>query len=291
MCSKSLLWSQSEKMCVWPAQSDCRSHFRSLRSFHLSFGVGPAKSISTTTTIPAPFPSWHRSVVSTFPSSYMLTDAPPPLPSAHVYRPSILCPPDQSWRVPDPHDCSIYHDCHHGHDLVSYCPAQLQYNREKQTCDHAVNVQCENKCTEQNDRAKFVDLNSCCHYYQCFNGKFTRQTCSYPQMFDVQTRTCLSYKLVKCDGRRPCLSKCHYLANYEVGKTLCESVPSCVGHGDGFYLDRTKPHCQAFIQCLDNRLVNQSRCAHGQRFNRNTGRCAPADQVPCQGKRKQAHLR
>jgi hypothetical protein len=75
----------------------------------------------------------------------------------------------------------------------------------------------------------------------------------------------------------------HYLSNYDVGKSLCDFVPSCVGHSDGFYLDRTKPNCQAYIQCLDNRVANHSRCSHGHRFNRNMGRCAPADQVPCHG--------
>jgi hypothetical protein len=75
----------------------------------------------------------------------------------------------------------------------------------------------------------------------------------------------------------------HYLSNYDVGKSLCDFVPSCAGHSDGFYLDRTKPNCQSYIQCLDNRVANHSRCSHGQRFNRNIGRCAPSDQVPCRG--------
>lgn len=79
---------------------------------------------------------------TTYPSSYILTDAPPSLPASHVYKASVECPKTQSWRVPDPFDCSIYHDCYQGTDLVSYCPAQLQYNPEKQSCDHAQNVQC-----------------------------------------------------------------------------------------------------------------------------------------------------
>ena len=48
---------------------------------------------------------------TTYPASYILTDAPPPLPSSNVYRPSIECPSTQSWRVPDPYDCSAYHYC------------------------------------------------------------------------------------------------------------------------------------------------------------------------------------
>lgn len=202
-------------MCVWPAQSDCKCQYLffyqvKCNTFHYS---GPAKYISPTVPPQPSHMTWHpaATMLSTYPSSYILTDAPPPLPSANVYRPSILCPPDRSWRVPDPHDCSIYHDCYHGKDLVSYCPAQLQYNREKQTCDHAVNVQCENKCTNENDQAKFVDLTSCCHYYQCSNGRLIRQACSHPHSFDIQTRTCLPYKRVKCDGRRQCLSKCKSL--------------------------------------------------------------------------------
>jgi hypothetical protein len=161
---------------------------------------------------------------TTYPSSYILTDAPSPLPSSNVYKPNIECPPTQSWRVPDPYDCSIYHDCYHGTDLVSHCSGQLQYNREKQLCDYADNVQCnsisisflqliclnigKNKCTAKNDGARFVDITSCCHFYECSAGKITHQTCTHPNSFDVQTRKCLPYKKVKCDGRRQCLSKC-----------------------------------------------------------------------------------
>ncbi len=117
----------------------------------------------------------------------------------------------------------------------------------------------------------------------------------------MQTRQCLPYKKVNCDGRRQCLNKCkptkkktivyqflsfigHYLSNHGVGKNQCDVGLSCTSHSDGFYLDRTKPNCQFYIQCLDHRVVNHSRCSYGQRFNRNMGRCTPADQVPCLGR-------
>lgn len=83
---------------------------------------------------------------TTYPSAYILTEAPPPLPSSNVYKPKIECPTTQSWRVPDPFDCSIYHDCYHGNDLVSHCSGQLYYHPEKQACDHAANVQCKIVC-------------------------------------------------------------------------------------------------------------------------------------------------
>jgi hypothetical protein len=86
-------------------------------------------------------PSWMARA-TTYPSSYILTDAPSIVRSSNSYKASVECPPSQSWRVPDPYDCSTYHDCYHGTDLVSYCPAQLQYNPDKQSCDHAQNVQC-----------------------------------------------------------------------------------------------------------------------------------------------------
>jgi hypothetical protein len=79
------------------------------------------------------------------------------------------------------------------------------------------------------------------------------------------------------------LSSGHYLSNYDVGKSLCDFFPSCAGRANGFYLDRTKPNCQSYLQCLDNRVNNQSRCPHGHRFNRNMGRCTTSDQVPCRG--------
>ncbi|CAM4891981.1 unnamed protein product [Rotaria socialis] len=269
LCKKGLYWSQSEKMCVWPAQSDC-----------------PVKSHTSTPSVSA---SAARNVPwlpreTTYPSSYMLTDEPSyhntPLDTS---KQSTICPPSKSWRIPDPYDCSLYHDCYHGTDLVSNCPAQLQYNAEKQSCDYAQNVQCKNKCSFDNEGARFVDSVSCCHYYECTGGKLNLQSCPHPNLFDIQTRKCVPYKKVKCDGRRQCLSKCHYLSNYDLGKNLCGVVPSCAGHGDGFYLDRTKPNCQSYIQCLDNRIANQSRCPNGKRFNRNMGRCTAADQVPCQG--------
>jgi hypothetical protein len=146
---------------------------------------------------------------TTYPPSYILTDIPSQSPSSNVHKSSsILCPPVKSWRIPDPYDCSIYHDCYDGTDLVSFCPAQLQYNSEKQACDYKENVECKNKCTIKNDGARFVDPKSCCHFYECISGKLIPQTCSHPHLFDVQTRKCLPYKKVKCDGRRQCLSKC-----------------------------------------------------------------------------------
>jgi hypothetical protein len=153
----------------------------------------------------------------------MLTNASPRLPSFDVSTSSLICPSNESWRVPDPYDCSIYHDCYHGTDLISYCPGQLQYNPNKQTCDHPQNVQCreylwihkliivcigKNKCTIKNEGARFLHPTSCCHFYQCISGQLILQTCLQPNLFDLQTRQCLSYKKVKCDERRQCLNKC-----------------------------------------------------------------------------------
>jgi hypothetical protein len=71
-----------------------------------------------------------------------------------------------------------------------------------------------NKCTIKNEGARFVDSISCCHFHECISGKLIPQTCSHPNSFDIQTRTCLPYKKVKCDGRRPCLSKCKSRQNH-----------------------------------------------------------------------------
>lgn len=104
-------------------------------------------------------------------------------------------------------------------------------------------------------------------------------------------------KFVKCDGRRQCLTKCKkkniyikmnclfriVLGHYDIGKTSCDSNSLCTGHSDGFYLDRTKPNCQSYIQCLNNNVIKHYRCPYGQRFNRNIGRCTSAEQIPCLG--------
>jgi hypothetical protein len=102
----------------------------------------PTTTITTTIIIPT---TSSISRVITYPTSYILTDVPPPpLSSLDINRSPIICPPTKSWRVPDPYDCTIYHDCYHGTDLVSYCPTQFQYNPVKRSCDHAQNVQCKN---------------------------------------------------------------------------------------------------------------------------------------------------
>jgi len=220
-------------MCVWPVQSDCKSNYLHCmpKKTNKHFSSGSVKNLS-----PGPImepadsgggrgvPPWI-SRTTAFPPSYILTEA-PRSPTLNLYKPTVECPPSQSWRIPDPYDCSVYHDCYHGTDLVSYCPAQLFYNPKIQTCDYAQNVQCnskrnslknefiqfcilgKNKCTVKNEGVRFVDLYSCCHYYECVSGKLVSQTCPHPNSFDVQTRTCLPYKKVKCDGRRQCLSKC-----------------------------------------------------------------------------------
>jgi hypothetical protein len=66
------------------------------------------------------------------------------LPLFNDSKQLLICSPTQSRRVPDPYDCSIYHDCYHGIDLVSHCPSQLQYNPKKQSCDLPQNVHCMN---------------------------------------------------------------------------------------------------------------------------------------------------
>ena len=104
--------------------------------------LGPVKNASPGPSVGVDdSPAWMPRG-TTYPSSYILTDSPPSIPSSNVYKSSVECPQTQSWRVPDPYDCSIYHDCYHGNDLVSYCSAQLQYNPEKQSCDYQQNVQC-----------------------------------------------------------------------------------------------------------------------------------------------------
>jgi hypothetical protein len=154
-----------------------------------------------------------------------------------------------------------------------------------------------NKCTIKNEGSRFIDSTSCCHFYECISIKLILQTCLQPNLFDIQTRKCLPYKKVKCDGRKQCLTKCKsnkrkqvclffyikFLGHYDIGKSLCDSVSLCTSRSDGFYLDRSKPNCQSYIQCSDNRLINHNRCPYGQRFNRNTGRCTSADQVVCLG--------
>ena len=141
-------------MCVWPEQSDCKSTKQNRKKkrefFHKHSScrqyTGPVKNFTpqpTNSPSIAPFVPWIPRR-TTYPSSYILTDTSSVLSSSDTYKSIVICPPNRSWRVPDPYDCAIYHDCYHGTDLVSYCPSSLQYNHRKQRCDDARNVRCTN---------------------------------------------------------------------------------------------------------------------------------------------------
>jgi len=121
---------------------------------------------------------------------------------------SSICPPMISKRLADPYDCMIYHDCYQGIDLVSYCPSQYQYNHEIQTCDHSQNVRCKNRCTLDNSGFRFIDSLSCCHFYECMDGKIRLQACPSSTFYDMKLRKCLPANQVQCDERRKCLTKC-----------------------------------------------------------------------------------
>ena len=109
------------------------------------YSVGPVKNVNPGPSVEVDAgPPWMPRR-TTYPTTYILTTAVPALLSLNRYKPTIECPPTQSWRVPDPYDCSIYHECRHGVDLVSYCPAQLYYNPKQKTCDHPKNVRCKSK--------------------------------------------------------------------------------------------------------------------------------------------------
>lgn len=121
------------------------SNVTSLINFSLAC-LGPVKNRTPVPFLTAPTNRdrpW-KSPGTIYPSSYTLTDSPFPLSSTNVYKSSVICPPTEMWRVPDPYDCSIYHDCFRGTDLISYCPAQLQYNSETRNCDRPQNVHCMN---------------------------------------------------------------------------------------------------------------------------------------------------
>jgi hypothetical protein len=111
--------------------------------FSLKF-LGPVKDFTSAPSIVA---SAGREIPwkprgTTYPSSYILTEAPPHSQSSNARKSPTVCPSTKSWRIPDPYDCAIYHDCNHGTDLISYCPAQLQYNPDKQACDYEEIVGC-----------------------------------------------------------------------------------------------------------------------------------------------------
>ncbi|CAF0927787.1 unnamed protein product, partial [Didymodactylos carnosus] len=207
--------------------------------------------------------------------SNLVLEANPAMPNGNA---PIQCPmSDKPITYPDPYDCSIFHYCLNGVDQIRPCPATLYYDKERGSCNYPYNVTCRNKCQAQNEGTKFVDLKSCCHYQECINGRLITYACRSPLQFDITTKRCEYYKKVECAGRKPCTNLCQYFED----QSMCDLYPSCSNHGDGWYLDRTKPGCQVAIQCVDQRLLNTTKCPVNKRFNQNTGRCVPAVQVIC----------
>ncbi|CAF0772704.1 unnamed protein product [Didymodactylos carnosus] len=267
LCPPGLYWSQKLKLCGWPSQSDC------------------------------PTKSQPNSKLTTYLTPYVVPEVNSPMPNGNA---AIQCPmSDKPITYPDPYDCSIFHYCLNGVDQIRPCPATLYYDKEHGSCNYPYNVTCKtikptasnylinklfffagrNKCQAQNEGAKFVDLKSCCHYQECINGRFITYACRSPLQFDITTKRCEFYKKVECAGRRACTNLCHYFED----QSICDLYPSCLNHADGWYLDRTKPGCQVAIQCVDQRLLNTTKCPVNKRFNQNTGRCVPAIQVVCSG--------
>lgn len=56
------------------------------------------------------------------------------------------CPPynyGKSILLPNPYDCATYWECDNGVAILMYCPEDMYYHPELETCDWPWNVKCE----------------------------------------------------------------------------------------------------------------------------------------------------
>ncbi len=112
-CGDGLWYSEPDEGCMWPSEAVC------------------AAAPSTTK------PPTVSSIDNVTPFSFVTPD------TASVYG-TIECPNKKAAFYPDPFDCSAYHFCNGGKDMVLKCEPGLYYDKSRDICDWRKNVNCKN---------------------------------------------------------------------------------------------------------------------------------------------------
>ncbi|GAB1603947.1 hypothetical protein Ahia01_000676000 [Argonauta hians] len=96
---------------------------------------------------------------------------------------------------PHPYRCDAFLSCvptHTGFKAVEMaCPSKLMFDPIYSVCNWAVQVTCDQECT---DGDKFKAFYACDTYFECKNNKFNpkEKKCAPGESFDAATKTCVT---------------------------------------------------------------------------------------------------
>nr|XP_022322146.1 uncharacterized protein LOC111123822 isoform X3 [Crassostrea virginica] len=135
------------------------------------------------------------------------------------------------------------------------------------------------------------DPDNCAHFFDC-NKKttmvhraahvvslktFTKE-CPYPDLFDYNSRQCMTFTSVDCRTRPEPMIPCEYQQNLCVDTNpscaKCETkFPSCKGLTDGPHFFPGKEWERDYIFCFKNRTTQTKKCPPTQYFNPRLNKC------------------
>ncbi|XP_071083536.1 uncharacterized protein [Haliotis cracherodii] len=177
---------------------------------------------------------------------------------------------------PDPDDCSIFYVCTN-EILYKFNCADSVFDPDTNTCVGQGSIY--DKCTKKDTRAETVIClpesraliphpTNCAQYYNCsaptrFRWPEHLSECPYPQFFNVITKRCEHYTMVKCGERVEAISQCDYRANQCLSAHCIPCMvryPSCKGLPDGLNHWVGREDSPYFVVCEGGRMVYSGLC-------------------------------
>ncbi|KAI3381272.1 hypothetical protein SNEBB_003664 [Seison nebaliae] len=280
-CKGGTIWNNDKENCIWPSKNNkciknAEKHLREEEKEDKEKSKNISKVDFQTTNGSKNDESEEEEVITEI-IPQNITISPNSLEA--VYG-SIVCPfTEKPKYLQDPWDCSVYHACHQGNDIVRACTPGLYFNIKRSICDWPFRVKCRPRCPNNIDATRFVDPTSVCRYYECYFGRLVTRFCRYPQYYNAFNKKCENYRNVPLGSRRACTKQCEYIRTPD--SLMCDLMPGCDKRPNGVYLNSAQQDCRHYYVCFDGRAYNLSSCASDERFNQYEGRCMPKADVQC----------
>uniref|UniRef100_A0A0B7A681 Chitin-binding type-2 domain-containing protein n=1 Tax=Arion vulgaris TaxID=1028688 RepID=A0A0B7A681_9EUPU len=182
----------------------------------------------------------------------------------------------------NPYECKSFYQCDNGVAVLKYCGDNTVWNDDDKTC--VIFNSYLDTCTQRNvqrecARPEFQGLlianpTVCSRFFNCSSNsggsgmqnpfQHHEVECTYPDMFDITQKKCVSYWATDCGSQRIVYKNpCDYLNNkcWFIMCEPCESrLPSCVELSDGNHKHPLKLWSPKYIVCYDERLTEVRSC-------------------------------
>ncbi|XP_067685005.1 uncharacterized protein [Haliotis asinina] len=178
---------------------------------------------------------------------------------------------------PDPDDCSVFYVCAN-EILYKFNCSDSVFDPVTRTC--VAKGSTYDRCTKKDtpaqtviclpgSRALIPHPENCAQYYNCsaprqgYKWPQHLRECPFSQLYNVMTKQCEHYSMVKCGDRQEPISHCDYRANQ------CEAAhcipcivryPSCKGLPDGLNQWVGREDSPYYVVCEGGRMVYSGMC-------------------------------